>query len=125
MLCLSRNLTFDRSWDTVLRLEGGTVAADVAANRGLVDFIRALPGLALRGVPGARAEAIDRLAVELQRVEFEPPEGLEIAGFWPIGIHGPGPWPFDADRRRRPLAVSPFVADAMLRRLGARKRGAS
>lgn len=49
LLCLSRNLTFVRSWDTILTLEGSrTSDRKPVQNRSLSKFFDALPGLALR-----------------------------------------------------------------------------
>ena len=46
LLCLTRNLTFDRSWDTVLTLEGPLARRTnaFAVNHPLGDFVAALPG---------------------------------------------------------------------------------
>ena len=53
VLCLSRNLTFDRSWDTALVLDGEVTQRSYGYgdNRPLADFIAALPDLATRSVP--------------------------------------------------------------------------
>jgi len=50
-LCLSRNLTFDRSWDTILTLEGKLRTDRRVAfsrNHPLGDFIQSLPDLVTR-----------------------------------------------------------------------------
>ena len=88
VMCLSRNLTFDRSWDTVLTLEGYVEDRQrgFAHNRPLVDFVQALPTLAVGTVPSTIGENIDRLAEELRRVRFEPPADFEdITQFIPLG----------------------------------------
>ena len=54
VLCLSRNLTFARSWDTLLALDGELSPnrrAAIGRNKGLVDFVRALPRVATRKPP--------------------------------------------------------------------------
>ena len=58
VLCLSRNLTFDRCWDTVVALDGELLDRSnaIAANRPLADFVAALPTLDL-GRHGAGASA--------------------------------------------------------------------
>src|SRR5262249_23137142 len=48
LLVLSRNLTNDRSWDFVLRLEGKPGLRNVAANNLLARLVAALPDLASR-----------------------------------------------------------------------------
>jgi hypothetical protein len=63
LLCLSRNLTFDRSWDTALVLEGELrerVYA-IADNHPIGDFFKALPGMAVRPVAAEVAERLDRI----------------------------------------------------------------
>jgi hypothetical protein len=117
LLCLSRNLTFDRSWDACLRLDGELRRRKnaYAANHPIGDFIAALPRLALRrSIPKPRRTAIDLMADEVRRVEFEPPDGFSGLGFHPLGIPRYRRSPFGGDMRRT-LVVSPFVDEAGLR----------
>lgn len=53
LLCLSRNLTFDRSWDTALVLDGilSKKKNAIAVNNPLGDFIESLPGLVNENLP--------------------------------------------------------------------------
>ena len=117
LLCLSRNLTFDRSWDTALILDG--VLADrqraFSTNHPLGDFIAALPQLALRQIPDQIQTTVDLIQNELRRVSFELPEGFDEISFWPLGFKGARRWPFDT-RIDRMLIVSPFVSDGLLSR---------
>jgi hypothetical protein len=122
LLCLSRNLTFDRAWDTVLVLEGEYVERRNAytSNHPLGDFVAQLPGLASRPVPEKVLADIHRVQHELRRVVFEPPEGFEDVYFWPLGIEGTRrSWPFTPRDRRldRMLIISPFVSATCLTRL--------
>ena len=49
LLVLSRNLTFDRSWDVALALDGELLPRRTVANsRPLSDFVAALPAMARR-----------------------------------------------------------------------------
>jgi hypothetical protein len=115
LLCLSRNLTFDRSWDTVLRLEGRTQPGGPADPR-LASFVRSLPGLCPAAeVEASRAPAIQQLADELGSVVFEPPEGFDRIAFWPLGLES-AVWPF-VGRIDRLLVISPFVTAGCLARL--------
>ena len=116
--CLTRNLTFDRTWDTVLTLEGPLLNRErgIAANRPLGDFIRALPGLAAREIDPAVAQRIETMESEVRRVDFQPPEGFESYEFHPIGTEGARP--FQLEKREGPiLIVSPFISDGGLQRL--------
>lgn len=120
LLCLSRNLTFDRAWDTVLVLDGELAdrTRAIRANQPLGELVEALPDRAIRPVPGALREAIAEMAWEVRRVRFELPEGFDGYGFWTLGLGDRRPWPFDDQRRsRRMLVVSPFVSDGLLRRI--------
>ncbi len=44
LLCMSRSLTFDRSWDTILRLEGEP--SDTVRHPELRGFVEVLPAMA-------------------------------------------------------------------------------
>jgi len=115
-LCLSRNLTFDRSWDTILTLDG--VLEDrknaFSRNRPLAEFVAALPKLACGPVRKPLREHIDILADEVLRVRFEPPERFEDKiGFLPSGIPGHlGEFLLEAGQRN--LVMSPFLSEQVL-----------
>jgi hypothetical protein len=114
-LCLSRNMTFDRSWDTMLCLEGPLRARvnAFAQNHPLGDFVAALPRMAPRGLAPLWRERMKRLAHELRRVEFAVPEPFRDIAFWPLGIGEKPVWPFP-ERMDRVLVISPFVDDAFI-----------
>jgi hypothetical protein len=117
VLCLSRNLTFDRCWDTVVALDGelSDRTNAIAANHPLGDFVAALPGLALRSVATKRRQAIAKMADELRRVRFTWPEGFEESQcrFWAAGLDGRNSAPFGT-RRDKSLIVSPFLSDGVV-----------
>lgn len=118
VLCLSRNLTFDRSWDIVLSLEGPLVDRQnaVASNHPLGDFVAHLPWLTLRPLPNHVLADIDLVQREIRRVKFEPPEGFDAVRFWPLGIEGAKRWPFGG-HLDRVLIVSPFLSGRPLEKL--------
>jgi hypothetical protein len=118
VLCMSRNLTFDRSWDTLLVLDGRLRDRDrsIRASQPLADFVKALSGMTQPVLAGEVRTRIDAIADELRRVAFEPPEPFEDLVFWPIGLDRPDPWPF-RDRIDRLLVISPFVDAGCLDRL--------
>ena len=119
MLCLSRNLTMARSWDTILVLDGEVAGRRfVADSAPLADFVGALPAMAnaLRGLPSDKESEVLRLADELRQVKFECPEGFETFRMWPLGIEGHRAWPF-ASAGGRMLVVSPFLALGTIERL--------
>ena len=108
---LSRNLTFDRSWDVALASEASLrTRRRAAASRPLGDFLSELPQLAASPVPQDVAERVQALADQAARAEFPAPDGFDS----PIEFHSLG-----LSRRRRAwsppssgyrtLAVAPFV----------------
>ena len=110
---LSRNLTFDRSWDVALASEAPFRSRRyVAASRPLRDFLLELPQLATDGnrIPQDVAERVEGLADQVWRTAFPAPEGFDS----PIEFHALG-----LARGRRTwsppssghtaLAVAPFV----------------
>ena len=118
LLVLSRNLTADRSWDTILWLDGRPAGRPRASNRPLAQFIAALPDLAVRPVEPERREALSELAEELRRVDWDLPSGAQEASFHHIGL--PTSPAFRVDEHfngDRVLAISPFVRPGALRRL--------
>lgn len=119
LLCLSRNLTFDRSWDTILVLEGQLQDRQrgIAESRPLAQFIGELPRLAVRPDALSTQTTYDTatIADELRVVRWEYPEDVGEIRFWPIGL-GDKSWPFDG-RIDRLLVVSPFVTPGFLDRI--------
>lgn len=122
--CLTRNLTFDRCWDTVVTLEGPLLKRQnaIAANRPLGDFVAALPSFT-KNVSSAVAARIDQMQSEVRRVDFQPPDDIERIGFHPLGIvperHRV---PFEGIGDRM-LVISPFVTEDGLRRLVRGRQG--
>lgn len=125
LLCMSRNLTFDHSWDTVLVLDGGVRRGQPIHNTdALASFIAALPGLATGRSPDADVRTnVARIAAELRNVHFDLPSGFTRLIFRPLGIDGKPDWPFSG-RVDRMLVISPFLSPACLTRLAGTNRRA-
>ena len=117
-LCLSRNLTFDKSWDTILTLEGELATERknaFAINRPLNQFLLSLPSLSPRRPESFVSDHIDLMANEALRVRFAPPEGFEEFKFIPSGIPGRKyALKNQLPSRTRMLALSPFLSDKAL-----------
>ncbi len=113
-LCLSRNLTFERTWDTQLVLEGVLKdrANNVRRSKPLGDFVEALPALCPRPLSEGWIKQVQLIASEIRRVDFAPPEGFDDFVLYPMGINNSQD-PLD-DRCDRLLAISPFVSDALV-----------
>ena len=112
VICLSRNLTFDNSWDIALTLEGNLRTDRTYAfsqNHPLGDFIAALPDLTAAEIGEDKKEKLIEISKEVRRVKFTtPPNFSEEVDFIPLGIKGyRGPFTFkDYDRL---MMISPFL----------------
>jgi hypothetical protein len=115
LLCLSRNLTADRCWDTILSLEGRPTGARRKDCKPLADFVTWLAGRP--SVASTRTAQLRRLGRELWSVRFEPPPPFQRVQFRPLGIRGYRNHPIEAARRDRLLVVSPFLGADQLERL--------
>ncbi len=120
LLNLTRNLTFDRSWDLMLRLEGYLAThrqLGYARNHPLGDFVEQLPDMARHPITHRALAQINVLREEVRRVDFQTPEPFsDHLGFYPAGIPGHRAYRF-YDRCDRALVISPFLSDRMLRRV--------
>lgn len=114
-LCLSRNLTFDKSWDTLVRLDEGE-SADVPDCAPLADFLARLPGLSVTDLDSRRASGIASLAQSVRQARFDLPAGFTDLSFLPLGIGLGSAWPFPR-RMDRLLAISAFLDETTLARL--------
>lgn len=120
LLCKSRNLTFDRSLDTMLVLDGDLKSdrsVGFAVNRDLRGFLEALPGMAVSELTERQRTQCELVAAEIAKVDWSM-DGLPIEGFtfWPLGHEPKRTWPF-RDAGSRLLIASPFVSAALLQRI--------
>jgi hypothetical protein len=114
-LCASRNLTSDRSWDVVVRLDGARGSRPLAANKPLRDLVSALPGWAIPPLPEGRTTRIRELADSVRYASWERPDDVGEIIFHALG----------ATRRRssldftgtRHLVISPFATSDGLQRV--------
>lgn len=118
LLNLSRNLTFDRSWDLILQLEGQVVHRKngFSRNRPVADFLAALSSLVEDKATAQVQGLLTILADEVKRVDFLPVEGFDDITFYPSGIPGYRGYPFK-NIINRLLVISPFLSDRFLKRL--------
>ncbi|MEO7262798.1 MAG: phospholipase D family protein, partial [Jatrophihabitantaceae bacterium] len=104
----SRNLTFDRCWDTLLRLDEQEAGGSATApdTKPLISFLRALPDLAVSLDPARRTQ-IAELSDSLADASFEIPDGFDAMEFLPFGLNGTA-WPFPQTADRA-ILISPFL----------------
>ena len=122
LLVLSRNLTFDRSRDTLLALDGkpGSSPEVKERNAPLVRFLRRLPSLATTAMARERRLQVEELARGFANVAFDLPAGFDEVRFWPLGLARGSQVPFAglAEAGGRRLIISPFLTSTLLRQLG-------
>ena len=116
VLCLSRNLTFARAWDTCLHLEGELKEeGNYSRNEPFADLLLQLPGLAIRETRPELREDLERMANEIRRVDFKSPRPFTDFKVHNSGLDGRHVWPFREGGRS--LVISPFLAGSTVRRL--------
>jgi hypothetical protein len=118
LLCLSRNITFDRSWDTVLTLSG--TVKDTEQNDQQQDQLSDFFQYLFRRIPndskGSRKPYIDLIKNEIKRVKFHAPDGFDnYIKFHPI-LPGKHVMPFP-DKADKMVVISPFVTLNRLKQL--------
>ena len=119
VLITSRNLTFDPSWDTVLRLDES--ADSQCARLGAVgELFEGLLGAAVGEVSSDHSQRVRSLAGALQTALFALPTGIDdlrihVLGLTPKPQYSPLPTAVD-----RSLIISPFLTDDFFSRLGPR-----
>lgn len=114
LLCMSRNLTFVQTWDTMLVLEGRVIerSRGFGSQRVLGEFFATLPSLANSPVTATVETRASTVASELRRTEFDVPEGFERILFHTCGLPQSRRWvPAKIDRA---LVVSPFLTEDAL-----------
>ena len=114
VLVSSRNLTFDESWDTMVRLDetagsSGVLLAPVGA---LFDgLLQSSEGR----VSTDHQERVRSLSAALQEARFALPPGVDDLLVHVLGLNGTtSPLPSDAERS---LIISPFVSDDFFTRV--------
>ncbi len=118
MLCASRNLTNDRSWDLVVRLDG--IAGEITSERSepLADFVRSLPAMCVQPPPAERVTRVKALADAVASVEWELPNDARSLRFHPLGIPGLTPLPLhELFEGLSHGIVSPFLSDEGIRQI--------
>jgi len=108
MLCSSRNLTSDRSWDVMVRLDGRPAIGQSEVSAPLSDLINALPGMAVVPMPQERADRIHQLASRIRSVDWEAPADIRELAFHALGLARPTTIDFGGKRH---LVISPFLSD--------------
>lgn len=114
VLITSRNLTFDPSWDTVLRLD--EAAGSEGTQLGAVgELFEGLLGATVGAVSTDHSERVRSLAQALKTARFALPPGIDELKIHVLGLADKGsPLPTEADRS---LVISPFLTDGFFTRI--------
>lgn len=118
VLLSSRNLTFDRSWDTLIRLDQAPEGDAGSPLPALGDFLDDMLALATTPAADAHTQRVKGLRDSLSDARFEVPAPFDAMRLHVLGVVGPEHevWPFP-DASRRTLVVSPFLHSHALDRL--------
>ena len=119
VLVLSRNLTFDRSWDICLTLEGSPGKRRLGVNREFGEFVVRLPEFARRKVPAERQEQAKRLGEEFRMVDWQLSPGFTEYRFHVLGLKRKSWRPPEC---RNMAIISPFCDGAVLKELSRRSK---
>ncbi|MHC9296591.1 phospholipase D family protein [Mycobacterium sp. LTG2003] len=112
MLCASRNLTDDRSWDLVVRLDGLVGDRPTEQSAPLAAFVRALPAMGVQPLTSDRVARIVALADAVAAVEWERPADVRSLRFHPFGVPRIPTRPVhELFSGVRHGIISPFVSD--------------
>ncbi|MCH5162824.1 MAG: hypothetical protein J1G38_04975 [Clostridiales bacterium] len=125
LIVLSRNLTFDRSWDVVIALDGDNVSERAEKNRPLKDFLAFLQNYIPTTPEGnSKNKRIQELISELDYVGFKTDDGaFEDFDFIPIGVDGYSirNYPlFGKEQYYELLVMSPFLSKTTVKELNDR-----
>ena len=124
---LSRNLTFDRSWDVALASDAAPSGKRrKASSRSLGDLLRALPEMGTQPISELVATHIMRLAAEVERCEFPAPDLFNgPIKFRALGFkrsRRKGLW-LPAENGSRLITISPFLSRRAVEALAERAYG--
>ena len=118
VLVMSRNLTFDRSWDAMVRLDEDSQANPSMDMAGLVRFLKNLPTLAKTPLDARQKALLTDLTLSVAGARLGLPPGFGKGEFWPLGGTSSKGWPF-AGTCDYSLAVSPFLGPSATKRFAA------
>ena len=116
LIVQSRNLTFDRSWDISLRLDGAPSGTNRQCNIPLGKLLDALQSkpVCTKSMSRQRKRLVESLVSDARQADWELPEGFEKLRFHVLGLDTK---PWLPERSRELAIISPFVRPDALRSL--------
>lgn len=118
LIVQSRNLTFDRSWDISLKLDGEPGGINRRRNIPLGKLLDVLKTreVCRKAMPEPRKKLVESLIADARQADWELPEGFDDLRFHALGLNSK-PWLPEPSREL--AVISPFVRLEALRRLAA------
>ena len=130
VVILSRNLTFDRSWDVTFCMDGKKSNKATKKNQPINDFVEyLLKFMPVESQPGKRTK-IRRILKELSYIHFET-DSREFYDydFIPVGVkntdggfHSIKEYPLFTDTFHEILVMSPFLSDGIIKNFNDRNK---
>ncbi|MFB4168184.1 phospholipase D family protein [Virgibacillus sp. JSM 102003] len=116
LLVLTRNLTFDRSWDIAIALEGKRTNNKTYKNKPLADFFQYLVNFT--GEDEKRGK-IKSIISELDYIQFDPANKyIPEFDFFPLGITGYGKAETGIfEKYHQLIVISPFISESTISEL--------
>jgi hypothetical protein len=109
-IILTRNLTYDRSWDIAVHLDGEVTEQKQSKTEPLASFVKHL-------TTHERFDGDRKFIADLRKVKFETPPGFNNNfRFHPIGIGGHEN-PLPSQEGSKAICISPFVHDEAIQTL--------
>ena len=131
VVVLSRNLTFDRSWDVAISMDGKPVKRVSKQSKPLIDFLNYLLG-SLNGSDDnvkAKRKLIREMMRDIERVEFKSDiREFEDIEFIPVGVaneagkYKMADFPLFSDTFHEALIMSPFLSDGVIEEFNNRNK---
>lgn len=128
IVVLSRNLTFDRSWDVSFYIDGTKKAEETSKNQPVKDFLSYMLGFAKKNP--AKQKKIKQIINELSNIHFNlESKEFEDFDFIPVGVpkedgsvYSIKNYPLFTDTFHEVLIMSPFLSDEIIKDFNTRSR---
>ncbi|MGP4108625.1 phospholipase D family protein [Virgibacillus sp. L01] len=116
LLVLTRNLTFDRSWDIAIALEGKRTDNKTYKNKPLADFFQYLVDFTREN---EKRRQIKSIISELDYIQFDPANKyIPEFDFCPLGITGYGKAETGIfEKYHQLIVISPFISESTISEL--------
>lgn len=114
LMVLSRNLTFDNSWDLSLQLECRPGKRALPSNQPLAKFLKVISKASIKRLSAERQEMLNILGDECRNCIWELPAGFKDISFHILGVDSKHWLPPQSDEL---AVISPFVREDALKAL--------